>query len=310
MFYSVPCFQFLSIQHVSNTSCSLSPSSVSVLFPAQLLLHSLQKIYNQKLITVKCVNSGICFKWSFVHPKLSTLLVYHHPLVQCYYILSLIFQLPQVIIHNDLSWSSFSVVTSSLCFFPYKRWNTDHLKCDHTLFQPWNPLQVALHSLHIKYIIYVIDIHCFSAVTHFNGYFTSSQSNTFSVLPLSWFSDLWHGTSVPESIQGQMHSVALLLLVVICCSIAQSSPTLHNPTDCSISCIVVLHHLPELVQTQIHWVGDGIQRSGPLASPSAAPIFSSMSLFQWVGSSYQIAVILEFLPQHQALQWIFRIDFL
>ena len=222
----------------------------------------------------------------------------------------LIIKLPQVITHNDLSWSSFSVVTSSLCFFPYKRWNTDHLKCDHTLFQPWKPLQVALHSLHIKYIIYVIDIHCFSAVTHFNGYFTSSQSNTFSVLPLSWFSDLWHGTSVPESIQGQMHSVALLLLVVICCSIAQSSPTLHNPTDCSISCIVVLHHLPELVQTQIHWVGDGIQRSGPLASPSAAPIFSSMSLFQWVGSSYQIAVILEFLPQHQALQWIFRIDFL
>ena len=41
-----------------------------------------------------------------------------------------------------------------------------------------------------------------------------------------------------------MHSVVLLLLVVICYSTTQSSPTLHNPTDCIISCIVVLHHLP------------------------------------------------------------------
>ena len=110
----------------------------------------------------------------------------------------------------------FRVVTSSLFFFQYTRSNTDHLKCEHTEFQSWNTLQVVLHSLHIKYIIYVIDIHCFSAVTHFNGYFTSSQSNTFSVLPLTWVSDLWDATSAPETTQGQMHSVALLLLVVIC----------------------------------------------------------------------------------------------
>ena len=41
-----------------------------------------------------------------------------------------------------------------------------------------------------------------------------------------------------------MHSVDLLLLAVICCSVTQSSPTLHNPLDCSISCLLALHHLP------------------------------------------------------------------
>ena len=79
--------------------------------------------------------------------------VYHHTLIQCYYILSLIFQLPQVIIHYALSWYSFSVVTCSLCFLPYTRSNADHLKCEHIVFQSWNPLQVVLHLLHNKYTI-------------------------------------------------------------------------------------------------------------------------------------------------------------
>ena len=35
----------------------------------------------------------------------------------------------------------------------------------------------------------------------------------------------------------------------------------------------VLHHLPELAQTHVHWVGDAIQPSCPLSSPSP-PAFS------------------------------------
>ena len=122
-------------------------------FPLHLFLHSLHKIHNQLFITIQCVNSGICFKRSFVHQRLATLLVYHHPLIQCCYKLSLIFQLLQVIIHNELSWSSFSVVTCFLCFFPYIRSNTDHLNCVHIVFQSWNILQVVLYSLHVKYTI-------------------------------------------------------------------------------------------------------------------------------------------------------------
>ena len=39
-------------------------------------------------------------------------------------------------------------------------------------------------------------------------------------------------------------------------------------------------------------------------------IFPSISLFQWVSSSHQVATALEFQLQHQSFQWIFRTDFL
>ena len=50
--------------------------------------------------------------------------------------------------------------------------------------------------------------------------------------------------------------------------VVQLCLTLCNPTDCSTSGFPVLHHLPELAQTHVHWVGDAIQPSHPLLSPS------------------------------------------
>ena len=41
-----------------------------------------------------------------------------------------------------------------------------------------------------------------------------------------------------------------------------------DPIDCSTPDFPVLHHLPELVQTRVHWIGDVIQPSSPLSSPS------------------------------------------
>ena len=41
-----------------------------------------------------------------------------------------------------------------------------------------------------------------------------------------------------------------------------------NPMDCSTPDFPVLHHLPELAQTHVHCVGDAIQPSHPLSSPS------------------------------------------
>ena len=38
--------------------------------------------------------------------------------------------------------------------------------------------------------------------------------------------------------------------------------------DCSTPGIPVHHQLPELTQTHVHWVGDAIQPSHPLSSPS------------------------------------------
>ena len=62
-------------------------------------------------------------------------------------------------------------------------------------------------------------------------------------------------------------------VILCCCSVTQSCPTLHNPMDCSTPGFPVLHHLPGLAQTHVHWVGDAIQPSHTLLSPSP-PTFS------------------------------------
>ena len=50
------------------------------------------------------------------------------------------------------------------------------------------------------------------------------------------------------------------------------------------------------VQTQVHWVGDAIQPSHPVSSPSPPAFKPSQhqSLFQWVNSSHEVAKVLEF----------------
>ena len=79
-------------------------------------------------------------------------------------------------------------------------------------------------------------------------------------------------------------------------SVAQSCPTLCNPMNCSMPGLPVHHQLPEFTQTHIHWVGDAIQPSHPLSSPSPpAPNPSQhQSLFQWVNSLHEVAKVLEF----------------
>ena len=51
-------------------------------------------------------------------------------------------------------------------------------------------------------------------------------------------------------------------------SVAQLCPTLCNPMDCSTPGLPVYHQLPEFTQTHVHPVGDAIQPSHPLSSPS------------------------------------------
>ena len=95
-------------------------------------------------------------------------------------------------------------------------------------------------------------------------------------------------------------------------SVAQSCPTLFNPMDCSTPGFPVHHKLPELAQTQVHQVGDAIQPSHPLSSPSP-PAFNlshHQNLCQWVSSSHQVAKVLQLQLHHQSFRWIFRTDFL
>ena len=62
---------------------------------------------------------------------------------------------------------------------------------------------------------------------------------------------------------------------------------------------------PKFTQIHAHRVGDAIQPSHPLSSPSPpAPNPSQhQGLFQWVSSSHEVAKVLTFQLQHQSFQW-------
>ena len=93
--------------------------------------------------------------------------------------------------------------------------------------------------------------------------------------------------------------------------------------DCSMPGLPVHHQLPELTQTHVHWVGDAIQSSHPLLSPSPpasgsflmSPLFTSdrqsigisapasvlpMNIQDWflLGLTGLISMLSNTLPQH------------
>ena len=74
-------------------------------------------------------------------------------------------------------------------------------------------------------------------------------------------------------------------------SVAQSCLTLCNPMNYSTPGIPVHHQLPEPTQTHVHWVGDAIQLSHPLSSPSPAlksfPASGSLKMSQLFTSGCQ-----------------------
>ena len=101
------------------------------------------------------------------------------------------------------------------------------------------------------------------------------------------------------------------MYIVISVQFGLSCVWLCNAMDCSMPGFPVLHHLLEFSQIRVHWVNDAIQSSHPLLSPSPPALILSQhqGLFQRVGSSHQVAKVLELHLQHQSFQWIFRVDF-
>ena len=100
-------------------------------------------------------------------------------------------------------------------------------------------------------------------------------------------------------------------------SVAQSCPTLCDPMNCSTPGLPVHHQLPEFAQTHVHRVGDGIQPSYPLSSPSlpAFNLSQHQGLFKCVSSLHQVAKVLEFqlniIPSNEHPGLIsFRMDWL
>ena len=81
-----------------------------------------------------------------------------------------------------------------------------------------------------------------------------------------------------------------------CCSVTLSCPPLCDLMDCSIPGFPGRHQLLELAQTHVRWVSDATQPSHPLSSPATPAFYLSQhqGLFQWVGSSYQMAKLISF----------------
>ena len=112
---------------------------------------------------------------------------------------------------------------------------------------------------------------------------------------------MWNWHSIVNQLQSSQFS-----------SVTQLCPTLCEPMDWSMPGLPVYHQLLEFTQTHVHWVGDAIQSSHPLPSPSPPGFNFSQhqGLFQWAISSHQVTTVLEFQLLHQSFQWIFRTDFL
>ena len=76
-------------------------------------------------------------------------------------------------------------------------------------------------------------------------------------------------------------------------SVTQSCLTLWDPIACSMPGLLVHHQLLELAQTHVHQVGDAIQLSYPLLSPSLPSIFPSIRIF-----SSELALHLRWTDMH------------
>ena len=84
-------------------------------------------------------------------------------------------------------------------------------------------------------------------------------------------------------------------------SVAQLCLILCDPMDCNTLGFPAHHQFPEFTQTHVHRVGDDIQPSHPLSSPSPSTynLFQHQGLFQRVSSSHQVD---EFQLQHKSFQ--------
>ena len=127
---------------------------------------------------------------------------------------------------------------------------------------------------------------------------------------LNVVNELNYMTQIVIMLYEDPNKVTEFLICMCCCSVAKSCPTFWNAMNCRTPGFPVLHYLPEFAQTRVHWVGDAIQPSHPLSSPSppALDLSQHQGLFHWVSASHQVAKVLEL--QQQSFPWLFRVDFL
>ena len=125
-------------------------------------------------------------------------------------------------------------------------WSVSHmyqcysLKSSHPRLLPQSPKACSLYLVSLL-LSCIYGHHC-----HLSKFYICALIYCIGV----FLSDLFHSVSVQFS------------------SVSQSCPTLWNPMNRSTPGLPVHHQLLESTQTQVHWVGDSIQPSHPLSSPS------------------------------------------
>ena len=113
-----------------------------------------------------------------------------------------------------------------------------------------------------------------------------------------------------------MQSKIWVSLVQMFSSVTQSCLTLCDPMDCSTPGFPVHQQLPELTQAHVHWVGDAIQPSHPLSSPSPSSLqsfpasgsFQMSQLFTSGGQSIGVSASASVIPNSGLIS--FRMDWL
>ena len=88
---------------------------------------------------------------------------------------------------------------------------------------------------------------------------THLLQSTIICFLLCWF--VFHRVSSDQNVPKKT-----LCCCCCCCLVAKSCRTLCDPVNCSRPCTLVLHYLPKIAQTHVHWVGDAIQPSQTISS--------------------------------------------
>jgi len=189
---------------------------------------------------------------------------------------------------------------------------------------PW-PSQCRwenLQSILWMYLLWVVSIYTLEKVA--SGWSSSASPLLGRSHAIGWAGS--HLSGISETSEGRWTASKSLRIWSPCLirdpwvvkwpqfsSVAQSCPTLCNPMNHTQHTRPPVHHqLLDFTQTHVHWVGDAIQPSHPLSSPSppALNLSQHQGLFKWVSSSHEVPKVLEFQLQHQSFQWTPRTDLL
>ena len=159
----------------------------------------------------------------------------------------------------------------------------------------WYLIEWVLSSrLTIKHIKVLLWLHWTYKSQEFD--ICGSWKKWLQVLPIlicTFFFEMWFYSPSHKDVKSVSQHLALVsetITTMIQFSSVQllSHDRLCSPMDCSTPGLPVHHHLPQFTQTHVHQVGDAIQPSHPLSSPSplAFNISQHQGLFQWVSSSH------------------------